>query len=44
MENNERTTSPNTQAGFLCFVGQKNGKFKVQIFVGSSVVKIPACI
>ncbi len=33
-----------TQAGVSCFVGQKSGKFKVQFFVGSSVVKIPACV
>jgi hypothetical protein len=33
-----------TQAGVSCFVGQESGKFKVQFFVGSSVVKIPACI
>ena len=28
-----------TQAGVSCFVGQESGKFKVQFFVGSSVVK-----
>jgi hypothetical protein len=33
-----------TQAGVLCFVGQESGKFKVQFFVGSLVVKIPACV
>jgi len=33
-----------TQAGVSCFVGQERGKFKVQFFVGSSVVKIPACV
>ena len=33
-----------TQAGVSCFVGQKSAKFKVQFFVGSLVVKIPACI
>ncbi|NCP58786.1 MAG: hypothetical protein GW839_00585 [Flavobacteriales bacterium] len=33
-----------TQAGVSCFVGQVSGKFKVQFFVGSSVVKIPACV
>ncbi len=33
-----------TQAGISCFVGQESGKFKVQFFVGSSVVKIPACV
>ncbi|MDY3529060.1 hypothetical protein PG593_04640 [Riemerella anatipestifer] len=33
-----------TQAGVLCFVGQESVKFKVQFFVGSSVVKIPACV
>ena len=27
-----------TQAGVSCFVGQESGKFKVQFFVGSSVV------
>jgi hypothetical protein len=33
-----------TQAGVSCFVGQVSGKIKVQFFVGSSVVKIPACV
>ena len=33
-----------TQAGVSCFVGQENSKLKVQFFVGSSVVKIPACV
>ncbi len=33
-----------TQAGVSCFVGQESGKIKVQFFVGSSVVKIPACV
>ena len=33
-----------TQAGVLCFVGQESGKFKIQLFVESSVVKIPACV
>ena len=33
-----------TQAGVSCFVGQESTKFKVQFFVGSSVVKIPACV
>jgi hypothetical protein len=33
-----------TQAGVSCFVGQESGKFKVQFFVKSSVVKIPACV
>jgi hypothetical protein len=33
-----------TQAGVSCFVGQESGKFKAQFFVGSSVVKIPACV
>jgi hypothetical protein len=32
-----------TQAGGSCFVGQVIDKFKAQFFVGSSVVKIPAC-
>ena len=32
-----------TQAGVSCFVGQESGKFEVQFFVGSSVVKtLPA--
>ncbi|WP_209332830.1 hypothetical protein [Lunatimonas salinarum] len=32
-----------TQAGVSCFIGQESGKFKVQFFVGSSVVKsLPA--
>jgi hypothetical protein len=33
-----------TQAGVSCFVGQESAKFKVQFFVGNSVVKIPACV
>ncbi|MCM0060118.1 MAG: hypothetical protein NBV57_04600 [Algoriphagus sp.] len=33
-----------TQAGVSCFVGQVSDKFEVQFFVGSSVVKIPACV
>ena len=33
-----------TQAGVSCFVGQEIGKFEVQFFVGSSMVKIPACV
>ena len=33
-----------TQAGVSCFVGQVIGNFEVQFFVGSSVVKIPACV
>lgn len=33
-----------TQAGVSCFVGQESGMFEVQFFVGSSVVKIPACL
>ena len=33
-----------TQAGVSYFVGQESGKFEVQFFVGSSVVKIPACV
>jgi len=33
-----------TQAGGSCFIGQESGKFKVQFFVGSSVVKCPACV
>jgi hypothetical protein len=33
-----------TQAGVSCFVGQESSKFKVKFFVGSSVVKIPACV
>jgi len=33
-----------TQAGVSCLVGQESGKFKVQFFVGSSVVKCPACV
>jgi hypothetical protein len=41
-----RTPAPNityTQAGVSCFVGQESSKFKVQFFVGSSVVKaLPA--
>jgi hypothetical protein len=33
-----------TQAGVLCFDRQKSAIFEVQSFVGSSVVKIPACV
>ena len=33
-----------TQAGVSCFVRQESSKFKVRFFVGSSVVKIPACV
>jgi hypothetical protein len=33
-----------TQAGVSCFVGQEIGIFEVQFFVGSSVVKSPACV
>src|SRR5690606_13252041 len=33
-----------TQAGVPCFVRQESGIFEVQFFVGSSVVKIPACV
>ena len=33
-----------TQAGVSCFVGQESTKFKVQFFVGSSLVKTPACV
>jgi hypothetical protein len=33
-----------TQAGVSCFVGQENAKSKVQFFLGSSVVEIPACV
>ncbi|MBL0308210.1 MAG: hypothetical protein IPP77_00470 [Bacteroidetes bacterium] len=43
----ERKTTANityTQAGVSCFVGQESSKFKVQFFVGSLVVKIPACV
>ena len=45
VENKQRTANITyTQAGGLCFVGQVSSKFKVQFFVGSSVVKIPACV
>jgi len=33
-----------TQAGVSWFVGKESSKFKVQFFVGSSVVKTPACV
>ena len=33
-----------TQAGVLCFVGKESSIFEVHFFVGSSVVKIPACV
>lgn len=32
------------QVGVSCFVGQKNAIFKVQFFVVSLVLKIPACV
>jgi len=32
-----------TQAGVSCFVGLVSGKFEVRLFIGGSVVKIPAC-
>ncbi len=33
-----------TQTGFSCFVAKEISKYKVRFFVGSSVVKIPACV
>ncbi len=33
-----------TQARVSCFVGQESAIFEVQFFVGSSVIKIPACV
>lgn len=33
-----------TQAGVSCFEGKGSGIFEVQFIVGSSVVKIPACL
>ena len=33
-----------TQAGVSCFVRQESGIFEVQFFVGSSMVKCPACV
>ncbi|SDA94990.1 hypothetical protein SAMN03080617_03988 [Algoriphagus alkaliphilus] len=33
-----------TQAGVSSFVGQESTIFEVQLFLGSSVVKIPACV
>ena len=33
-----------TQAGVSFFVIQKSAIFEVQLFVGSSAVKIPACV
>ena len=39
VENKQRTANITyTQAGGLCFVGQVSSKFKVQFFVGSSVI------
>ncbi len=40
----KRTTADSTypNAGVCCFLGQESSKFKVQCFVGSSVVKITA--
>jgi hypothetical protein len=46
-ENRKEHRSDNityTQAGVLCFDGQKSAIFEVQFFIGSSVVKIPACV
>jgi len=49
-ENRDRAKEPRcpnityTQAGVSCFVRQESGRFKVQFFVRSSVVKIPACV
>ena len=46
-ERTDRTPAANityTQAGVSCFVGQESGIFEVQSFVGSSVVKCPACV
>ena len=44
VENKQRTANITyTQAGVSCFVVQESGKFEVQFFVGSSVVKtLPA--
>ncbi len=42
MKKGRRHNITYTQAGVSCFVGQESGKFKVQFFVGSSVVKRPA--
>ena len=39
-----RHNIPYTQAGVSFFVRQKSAIFEVQLFVGSSVVKIPACV
>jgi len=33
-----------TQVGVSCFVGQESAKFKIQFFVGSSVVKSPCLL
>jgi len=33
-----------TQAGVSRFVGQESGKVEVQFFVGSLVLKCPACV
>ncbi len=33
-----------TQAGVSCFLGQESAKYKVQCFVGSSVLKILVCV
>jgi hypothetical protein len=33
-----------TQTGGSCFVGMESGKFKVQLFVESLVLKIPASV
>jgi hypothetical protein len=45
--NGEKARNANityTQAGVSCFVGLESAKFEVQFFVGSSSVKIPACV
>ena len=43
--NKQRTANITySQAGVSCFVGQESDIFEVQFFVGSSVVKCPACV
>jgi hypothetical protein len=45
VENKQRTANITyTQVRVSYFVGQESAKIKVQFFVGSSVVKIPACV
>jgi len=43
-EEHRTDNSPYTHAGVSCFIRQESGKFKVQFFVESSVLKVPHCV